>query len=114
MVYTQDIENSVRKVRGLLMAMGLENRIKIAFDEWNLRGWYHPNIHTVKQVVDKEKYLTPRDKNDDNSKYTMADAVFTACFLNMCLRNCDVVGMANFAPLVNTRGAFLLMIKGLY
>lgn len=26
-----------------------------------------------------------------NSSYTMADAVFTACFLNTCLRNCDIV-----------------------
>lgn len=35
----------------------------------------------------------------------MADAVFSACFLNACNRNCDIVGMANFAPVVNTRGA---------
>ena len=34
----------------------------------------------------------------------MADAVFSACFLNMCIRNGDLVGMANFAPIVNTRG----------
>ena len=34
----------------------------------------------------------------------MADAVFTACFLNELNRNCDIVGMANFAPVVNTRG----------
>ena len=34
----------------------------------------------------------------------MADAVFTACFLNALNRNCDIVGMANYAPIVNTRG----------
>ena len=34
----------------------------------------------------------------------MADAVFTACFLNAMNRNCDIVGMANFAPVLNTRG----------
>lgn len=52
----------------------------------------------------RESYVTPRDKNDDNSLYTMADAVFTACFLNAMNRHCDVVGMANFAPILNTRG----------
>ena len=104
MVYTNDIDSSVVKVRGLLSAMGLDKKIKIAFDEWNLRGWYHPNVHSIVQGVTKEEYLYPRDKNDDNTLYTMADAVFSACFLNMCNRFCDIVGMASFAPIVNTRG----------
>ena len=104
MAYTNQTGNSIRKVRGLLEAMGMENQIKIAFDEWNLRGWYHPNAHTIQQGMTKEEYLYPRDENDDNTKYTMADAIFTACFLNECNRNCDIVGMANFAPIVNTRG----------
>lgn len=113
MAYTRDIGESVRKVRGLLMAMGLEKKIRIAFDEWNLRGWYHPNAHTIRQGLTKEDYLYPRDQNDDNTKYTMADAVFTACFLNMCLRNCDIVGMANFAPIVNTRGCIFTHPEGI-
>ncbi len=112
MVYTNSIGDSVRKVRGLLEAMDL-GHIRIAFDEWNLRGWYHPNVHTVKQGVTKEEYLYPRDKNDDNTKYTMADAVFTACFLNMCNRNCDVIGMANYAPVVNTRGCIFTHKDGI-
>jgi alpha-N-arabinofuranosidase len=113
MVYTMDIETSVRKVKGLLQAMGLEHKIRIAFDEWNLRGWYHPNVHSVRQGVTKEEYLYPRDKNDDNSLYTMADAVFSACFLNMCLRNCEIVGMAAFAPIVNTRGCIYTWKDGI-
>lgn len=113
MAYTQDIGASVRKVRGLLMSMGLETKIRIAFDEWNLRGWYHPNAHTIQQGRTKADYLYPRDANDDNSKYTMADAVFTACFLNMCNRNCDIVGMANFAPVVNTRGCIFTHPDGI-
>lgn len=104
MAFTDRIDHSVQEVRGLLAAMKLEGKIRIAFDEWNLRGWHHPNVHTPKQGVTKEEYLTPRDKNDDNRQYTMADAVFTACFLNAMNRNCDIVGMANFAPIVNTRG----------
>jgi len=104
MAYTEDLDRDIRKVKGLLMAMGLEKSIRIAYDEWNLRGWHHPNVHTIRQGVTPEEYLTPRDKNDINKDYTMADAVFTACFLNTLNRNCDIVGMANFAPIVNTRG----------
>lgn len=104
MAFTDCIDHSVDEVRGILKAMKLDGQIKIAFDEWNLRSWHHPNVHTIKQGVRKEEYITPRDKNDDNSTYTMADAVFAACFLNAMNRNCDIVGMANFAPILNTRG----------
>lgn len=113
MGYTRNLDDSIQKVRGLLTAFGLEKKIKIAFDEWNLRGWYHPNAHTVQQPVDKALYLTPRDDNDLNASYTMADAVFSACFLNALLRNADIVGMANFAPVVNTRGAIFTHEKGI-
>ncbi len=89
----------IAKAKNILGSLGYLGKIRIAFDEWNLRGWHHPNINSK-----TEDYLTPRDKNDINSTYTMADAVFTGGFLNECLRNCDVVGMANFAPTVNTRG----------
>jgi alpha-N-arabinofuranosidase len=34
----------------------------------------------------------------------MADALFSASFFNACLRNSDVVTMANVAPSVNARG----------
>jgi len=105
MGYTASLDTSIQRVRGLLTAMGLEKRIRIAFDEWNLRGWYHPNTHTVRQGLAKAEYLTPRNDNDRNSSYTMADAVFSACFLNTLLRNADIIGMANFAPVINTRGA---------
>lgn len=43
----------------------------------------------------------------------MADAVFSACFLNTLNRNCDIVGMANFAPIVNTRGCIFTHEKGI-
>ena len=104
MSYTRDLEAPVRKVRGLLAAMGYEKSIRIAFDEWNLRGWHHPNAHTIYQGRTPEEYLIPRNRNDINATYTMADAVFTACVLNMFLRNADIVGMANYSPVVNTRG----------
>jgi alpha-N-arabinofuranosidase len=43
----------------------------------------------------------------------MADAVFTASFLNMANRNCDIIGMTNFAPMVNTRGIIFTHEKGI-
>ena len=119
MACTGDLDSDIRKVRGLLMAFGLEKQIKIAYDEWNLRGWHHPNVHSLRQGVTPEEYLTPRDLNDRNQDYTMADAVFTACFLNTLNRNCDIVGMANFAPIVNTRGCIFthkngILLRGTY
>lgn len=112
MAYTQDLEKPVRQIRGLLSAMDMEH-IKIAYDEWNLRGWYHPNTARLSLGVTPEEYLYPRDENDKNSQYTMADAVFAACFLNMCIRNGDIVGMANFSPVVNTRGMIYTCEEGI-
>lgn len=113
MAYTDAVDHTVREVRGLLTALKLDGRIKLAFDEWNLRSWHHPNVHTIVQGVDPDTYIAPRDKNDDNSLYTMADAVFSACFLNAMNRHCDVVGMANFSPIVNTRGCIYSHDKGI-
>ena len=110
MVFTDNLSKFVDRTRGLLTFMGLEKQIKIAIDEWNLRTWHHPKFE---DGLAKEDYLYPRDKNDDNSQYTMADAIYTACFLNMCLRNCDIVGMANFAPTVNTRGCIYTYPNGI-
>ncbi len=113
MAFTNDLDTDIRKVRGLLMAFGLEKKIRIAYDEWNLRSWHHPNVHTIRQGRTRDEYVTPRNKNDLNATYTMADAVFTACFLNTLNRSCDIVGMANFAPIINTRGCIFTHHDGL-
>lgn len=98
-------EQEIITTRGLLMALGLEKRIKIAFDEWNLRGWYHPGISDFSNLAgDHEWAAAQRKKNETNSQYTMADAVFTAAFLNICMRHGDMVTMANFSPTVYGRG----------
>ena len=104
MAYTATLSDSIERVEGILAATGYLGKIKIAFDEWNLRGWYHPNAHGPGLSKDKALYLAPRDQNDDNSAYTTADTVFTACFLNTLLRHAEHVRMANYAPTVNTRG----------
>jgi len=118
MALTSRLDTSIKKVEGILEATGYSDKIKISFDEWNLRGWYHPYVHPV-MSADKEKYLTSRDKNDDNSTYTMADTIFTGCFLNTLLRHSNTVKMANYSPAVNTRGLIYthqdgLVLRGTY
>jgi alpha-L-arabinofuranosidase len=101
----------------LLRESGDRGRIKIAFDEWNLRGWHHPGFPR-KQVSDPKDpavaaLIHARDKNAIASQYTMADALFSASFLNACLRHAEDVGMANIAPIVNTRGPLFVHPNGI-
>ena len=103
-----DIQRTIRTLEKAGFGGG---RIAIAFDEWNLRGWYHPGLGNFKRgaVMD----YAARRQNDVASYYTMADALFSACFLNTCLRHCDIVKMANFSPVVNTRGAVFVHDNGI-
>ena len=109
----RDIANCV----DALEESGYRGRVKIAFDEWNLRSWHHPGFprKTVQNYADPEvaKLVVARAIADIPSQYTMADALFTASFYNACLRHADDVGMANIAPLVNTRGPLFVHPKGI-
>jgi len=103
----QKPELRIRKMEHILGSLDLLGQIGIAFDEWNPRGWHHPSW------LDFDVNISERDLNDDNATYTMADAVAQACFLNACLRHCQTVGMANFSPIVNTRGAIFTYDQGI-
>ena len=115
------LTQNLDRVRAYLTAMGLEKKIKIAYDEWNLKGWFHPNTpcqldRSIVRHEDEAFYnytIAQRDKCDVNASYTMTDAVFSACFLNTCLQNCDIVQMACFSPVVNTRGAIFTHKDGI-
>jgi alpha-N-arabinofuranosidase len=111
MFYSTLIEAPILRTKYILGSLGFLKKINIAFDEWNLRSWHHPNVHRGNPLADN--YLTARDRNDLNSTYTMADAIFNACFLNTCLKHSDVVKMANFSPIVNTRGSILTHKDGI-
>ena len=112
-----DPEAFIASVAGSLKRSG-DARIKIAYDEWNLRAWQHPGFPrnkvddyeapAVRKLVEKR-----RRQNDQADQYTMADALFAASFLNACLRHSDTVTMANIAPLVNTRGPIFAHAKGI-
>ena len=91
------VESAIRLTEQVIGVAGCEGRIGIAFDEWNLRGWHHPEGNAPEKIA-------ARDCNDRNATYTMADAIFSAGLLNTCLRHAASVQMANMAPVVNTRG----------
>ena len=101
----------IRTIKVLEKAGFGGGKVGIAFDEWNLRYWYHPGLGKFRRD-DKVDYEARRE-NDIASTYTMADALFTATFLNTCLRYCNIVKMANFSPIVNTRGAIFVHDKGI-
>ena len=110
-------EKMIADYIGVLEEAGVRGRIKIAFDEWNLRGWHHPGFprKEVQKHDDPEviRLIGERAKNDIASQYSMADALFSASFLNACLRHAEDVGMANIAPIVNTRGPLYVHPKGI-
>ena len=110
-------ERSFLSILDILDKTGGRGKVKLAFDEWNLRGWYHPGFPRkhVLQPDDKKgaEHIASRQLNALASTYTMFDAIFNACFLNSCLRHCEDVGMANMAPLVNTRGPLYVHPNGI-
>ncbi len=110
MMKTEAPEQDIMRVIGILDEAGFGGgRIKIAYDEWNMRNWHHPWHGDLRRGFDHEA----RRKNDIASTYTMADALFSACFLNACLRHSDVVDIACHAPIVNTRGPLFVHPEGL-
>lgn len=102
-------EKDIQKAIEILNESGYRGKIKIAYDEWNLRNWHHPWHGDFRRGFE----LEARRKNDIQSTYTMADALFSACFLNACLRNAEDVKIACFSPIVNTRGAIFVYPEGI-
>ncbi len=102
-------ENDIQRTIAILEEAGFAGKIKIAYDEWNLRNWHHPWHGDFRRGFE----LEARRKNDIQSSYTMADALFSACFLNACLRNAKDVEMACFSPIINTRGAIFVHPEGI-
>ncbi|MCX7006014.1 MAG: hypothetical protein NTY53_01975 [Kiritimatiellaeota bacterium] len=100
-MHSESPEKMIGDYLGVLEEAGYRGRIKIAFDEWNLRGWHHPGFprKTVQDYNDPavKQLVAARANNDIASQYTMADALFSASFFNACLRHAEDVGMANTA-----------------
>lgn len=110
-------ESLISGAIGVLDEAGFRGRIKLAVDEWNLRSFHHPGFprKTVQDYDDPEvrRLVAAREESSDPTQYTMADALFSASFLNACLRHADDVGMANIAPLVNAVGPLFVHPDGI-
>jgi alpha-N-arabinofuranosidase len=106
MLRAEEPEELIEAAESVVAVSGFKDKIGIAFDEWNLRGWHHPNGNS-------EEAILARNRNDLASTYTMADALFSAGFLNACLRHADTVRMANISPTINTRGPLFVHETGI-
>jgi alpha-N-arabinofuranosidase len=73
--------------------------IHIAFDEWNV--WYRTR--------------SPEDRvGGIEERYTLADALAVATYLNIFIRNCRIVRIANMAQLVNAIAPIFTNRQGLF
>ena len=83
-----------------LELLGLEDQIRIAFDEWNPRGWHFPGFDgrerpDLTAVGPQRRQLDLHDGGRAAARVVPQYA---------CLRHCTSVAMTNLSPLVNTRG----------
>ncbi len=73
--------------------------IHIAFDEWNV--WYRTRSHEDRVAGIEERY-------------TLADALAVATYLNIFIRFCRIVRIANLAQLVNAIAPIFTNREGLF
>jgi len=68
--------------------------IKIAVDEWNV--WYRVHDNRLEE------------------RYDLTDALAAAIYLNMMRRNCEAIGMANLAQMVNVIAPIFTSPEGMF
>jgi alpha-L-arabinofuranosidase len=77
----------------------IEHPIGIAFDEWNV--WYRTRAPEQRETGIEEQY-------------DLSDALAVATFLNIFIRHCRSVQIANFAQMVNAIAAIFTNKQGLF
>lgn len=99
-------ERALRAMRSTIETVryrqGIEHPIKVAYDEWNV--WYRYT----------EGLREPSDQPPLEEHYDLSDALAVATYLNIFVRNCDVVGMANLAQMVNVIAPIFTRPEGLF
>ena len=95
MTVSQLVEEETRVTRATIESTtgDCESPIKIAWDEWNLNGWFFDGV-------------------DDDSTYDLTNAIVMSSFFNMMIRNSSIIGMANYSPFVNLSGAIKVTPDG--
>jgi alpha-N-arabinofuranosidase len=76
----------------------IEHPIGIAFDEWNV--WYRTRSPELRQGLEEQ--------------YDLSDALAVATYLNIFIRHCRSVEIANFAQLVNAIAAIFTRPEGMF
>lgn len=84
---------AIKEIQKACKRIGRDDLIQIAITEWNEYGWIHSPWTT-----------DINEKNKAPEQYDLAHALFTAGFLNIILRKAANILMANYSPVVNTRG----------
>ncbi len=87
------LNQTIKLIQNTCKRIGRDDLIQIAITEWNEYGW----IHSPWTTDINEKNKVPED-------YDLAHALYTAGFLNIILRQAENISMANYSPVVNTRG----------
>ncbi len=89
----------------VLTDLGLDKRIGLAFDEWNV--WYRAvpervrATHKLDEIDDPAEIRRLTGLLATEEPYNLRDALAVACCLNALLRCADIVDIANLAQLVN-------------
>jgi alpha-N-arabinofuranosidase len=92
------VRTTARIIDETLAELGLDRRIGIAVDEWNVWDQRHWNEVEQPRLRSSAPRARPRIIEDT---YTVTDAVVVGSLLNSLLRNADRVTVANLAQLVN-------------
>jgi alpha-N-arabinofuranosidase len=96
-MYPEEADHALRKCAAMIAEVrqrqGIEHEIHVAYDEWGI--WYrqHPGLEEA---------------------YTMSDAVAAAAYLNVFIRNCATMKMANLAQMVNVLAPISTSPEGMY
>lgn len=89
------VEELLLEAQEVIRQTGLEGKVKIAFDEWNV--WVHAHY----ECAWEEPYL-------------LRDGLYASGIFNVLYRHCQHVTMANLAQLVNVLGAIYTTPTGLF
>ncbi|MFG1954504.1 alpha-N-arabinofuranosidase [Micromonospora sp. NPDC048830] len=99
-------ERSLRAMRALIDGVTyrkkLSHEIKVAYDEWNV--WYRYT----------EGVYEPSDQPPLEERYDHSDALAVATYLNIFVRHCRTVGMANLAQMVNVIAPIFTRPDGMF
>lgn len=90
-------------IEGVRYQQGIKHPIYVTYDEWNV--WFRAGSPPWDEWTDIDGGLEER--------YTLADALAVAAYLNGFIRHCSTVRMANIAQMVNVLAPIMTNGEGL-